>query len=354
MLLGRLWIHDIEVVPSYKGAIVTIYGDTLTIPKPIFGINFENETVTLDGFAIEKPSFERKEEEVEKNPMDFDPYSNNNVVAMMRKMCYFIGMNLGKTMKGAAVRVLTIPTATSPFGLAYKPTDDDLLEMEVRRTACTKAKAKGLLSPPEPLKSYTSTLNGNFVKDRDKQRYWGFPEPRYDLELKTMVPRFELFVDCDNKLLELNEENTNWVPTDWENYMDPDAMTTLLEDAIFNIKKEEYWEACQHALKNPYEARTNDENDEGGEAPCDDDEGSGSGDDNSGENNSNDRDHSSDDSDSERSNSEDFDSQDSGNDRGEPFSDREDEDAGAFYEDNFDDDVDYYVEDIEDDVDDVG
>ena len=50
----------------------------------------------------------------------------------------------------------------------------------------------------------------------------------------------------------------------------------------------------------------------------------------------------------ERSNNEDYDSRDSGNDRGEPLNDKEDEDAGAFYEDNFDDDVDYYDRDIED------
>ena len=136
--------------------------------------------------------------------------------------------------------------------------------------------------------------------------------------------------------------------------MDPDAMTTLLGDAIFNIEVEEYWEAHQHALKNPYEARTDDENDEGGEAPSDD-EGSDSEDDNSGDNNSDDSedsdggDNSSDDSDSEGSNSEDYDSQDSGNDSGEPLSDRKDEDAGAFYDDNFDD-VDYNNEDTEDDA----
>ena len=48
MLLGRPWIHDIEAVPSclyqkvrfpHEGAIVTIYGDTLTVPRPIFGID---------------------------------------------------------------------------------------------------------------------------------------------------------------------------------------------------------------------------------------------------------------------------------------------------------------------------
>ena len=44
ILLGRLWIHDTKAVPSslyqkvrfqYEGAIFTIYGDTLIMPKPI-------------------------------------------------------------------------------------------------------------------------------------------------------------------------------------------------------------------------------------------------------------------------------------------------------------------------------
>ena len=104
MLLGRPWIHDTEVVPSslyqkirfpHEGAIVTIYGDTL----PVYGIDFEKEPLTLDGFEIERLDFERKEEEVEKISMDFAPYSNNNVMSMMRRMNYLLGMNLGKTVK---------------------------------------------------------------------------------------------------------------------------------------------------------------------------------------------------------------------------------------------------------------
>ena len=142
--------------------------------------------------------------------MDFDPYSNNNVVEMMRKMSYFTGMNLGKTVKEAAVRVFTIPAATPPFRLGYKPLDDDLLELELelRRMDHTKAKAKGLPSSLEPLKPYTLTLNGKFVKVGDSQHYWGFPELRYDPESK-MVPGFELFLDCNYKLPKLKEENTN-------------------------------------------------------------------------------------------------------------------------------------------------
>ena len=111
MHLGRPWIHDIEVVPlslyqkvwfPHEGAIVTIYGDILTVLKPIFGIQ-SKESVTLDGFEIEKLGFEIMTEEVEKIPMDFDPYDNYNVQAMMRKMSYFPGMSLGKTMKEATI-----------------------------------------------------------------------------------------------------------------------------------------------------------------------------------------------------------------------------------------------------------
>ena len=55
-----------------------------------------------------------------------------------------------------------------------------------------------------------------------------------------MVPGFKLLFDCSNKLLELKKEDTNWVPTNWVDNMDPDAMTTLLGDAIYNIEEEEY------------------------------------------------------------------------------------------------------------------
>ena len=144
MLLGRPWIHDTKTVPSslyqnvrfpHEGAIVTIYGDTLTVPKPIFSIDSEKEPLTLDGFEIERPGLERREEEVEKIPMDFAPYSNNNMVTMMRRMNYLLGMNLGRTVKKPTIQDPMIPTATPPFGLGYKPSDDDFLEMEIRNMA---------------------------------------------------------------------------------------------------------------------------------------------------------------------------------------------------------------------------
>ena len=69
MLIGRPWIHDTESIPSslyqkvwflHEGAIVTIYGNTLTTLKPVFGINSKKKPLTLDGFEIERPGFERR------------------------------------------------------------------------------------------------------------------------------------------------------------------------------------------------------------------------------------------------------------------------------------------------------
>ena len=243
MLLGQPWIHDTKAIPSslyqkvwfpHERAIVTIYGDTFTMPKPFYGIDSKKEPLTLDGFEIEKPGFEKRGEEVEKIPVDFAPYGNNNVVAMMRRMNYLPGMNLGRAVKKPTIQDLAIPTVTPPFGQGYKPTNDDLLEMDFKRMARAKAKAKGLPCPQEPLKPYTPTLNGKFVKAGESQHYWGYLEPRFDPITKIMVPSFEILLDCNNEVLELKNKDTTWVPTDWANHMDPDAMTTLLGYHIYN------------------------------------------------------------------------------------------------------------------------
>ena len=39
---------------------MTIYGDILTVPKPIYDIDSKKESLTLDGFKIERPGFEKK------------------------------------------------------------------------------------------------------------------------------------------------------------------------------------------------------------------------------------------------------------------------------------------------------
>ncbi|KAK9993608.1 hypothetical protein SO802_023311 [Lithocarpus litseifolius] len=198
------------------------------MPKPIYGIDSEKEPLTLDGFEIERPSFEKREEEFEKMPMDFAPHGNNNM---------------------------------------------------------------------------------------------------------TMVPGFEILLDCNNRVLELKKEDITWVPTDWVDHMDLDAMTTLLGDHIYNIEEEEYWEACRHTLKSPYRLRAHNEDEEKGAAPSDDENGSEDKSDSSSDNNSSDGGNDDDDSST----------------NSEPPNDREDEDADLFYEE-YDSDVDCYDQDIEDDA----
>ena len=166
-----------------------------------------------------------------------------------------------------------------------------------------------------------------------------------------MVHGFEILLDCHNKVRELKKEDTTWIPTDWADHMDLDAMTTLLGDPICNIEEEKYWEAYQHALKNPYELRANEEGEEGGAAPSDDQDESDDKIDSSSNSSSYDSGHDDDDNiiDSDENSSRSYDSPYSGDDQGEPLNDREDEDADLFYEE-YDNDVDYYDEDTKDDV----
>ena len=215
--------------------------------------------------------------------------------------------------------------------------------------ARAKAKAKGLPCPSKPLKLYTPTLNGKFVKDGESQRYWGFPELRFDPIIKTVAPGFEILLNRNNEVPELKKEDTTWVSIDWANHMDLDTMTTLLGDHIYNIEEEEYWEACQHTLKSPYELRANDE--EGGAAPSDDEDERDDKSDSSSDSSNTDGGHGDDDSSTNSSDNSNrsYDNPYSGDDWGEPFSEREDEDADLFYEE-YDSDVDYYDQAIEDDT----
>ena len=73
--------------------------------------------------------------------------------------------------------------------------------------------------------------------------------------------------------------------------MDPDAMTTLLGYHICNIEEDEYWKACQHTLKSPYEVRANDGDEEKGTTPSDDEDGSEDTSDSSSDSSSNDSGH---------------------------------------------------------------
>ena len=104
-------------------------------------------------------------------------------------------------------------------------------------------------------------------------------------------------------------------------------------------------------MKSSYELRASDGDEKGGTAPSDDEDGREDKSDNSSDNSSSDSGHDGDDSNtnSNDNSSRSYDSSYSGDDWGEPPSDREDEGADLFYKE-YDSDVDYYDEDREDDA----
>ena len=104
-------------------------------------------------------------------------------------------------------------------------------------------------------------------------------------------------------------------------------------------------------MKSPYELRASDEDEEGGAALSDCEDGSEDKSESSSDNSNNDNGHSDDDSSTngdDNSNGS-YDSPYNGDDWGEPPNDREDEDTNLFYEEN-DSDMDYYDQDIKDDT----
>ena len=106
-------------------------------------------------------------------------------------------------------------------------------------------------------------------------------------------------------------------------------MNTFLGDHICDIEEEECQEACQHTLKSLCELRASDEDEEGGTASSDDEDESEDKSDSSSDNSNNEGGHDDDDNNtnSDDNNSRSYDSPYSGDDWGEPPSDREDEDA---------------------------
>ena len=137
-----------------------------------------------------------------------------------------------------------------------------------------------------------------------------------------MALGFKILLDWNNEVPELKKEDTNWVPTDWAYHMDPDVMTTLLGDHIYNIEEKEYWEDCQHTLKSSYELRANDEDEERGVAPSDDEDEVDDKSDSSGDNSSSDGGHGDNDrsTNSDDNSNKSYDSSYSGDNWGEPLS----------------------------------
>lgn len=224
------------------------------VAKPVHGILIEEGLLTLAGFEIEKTHMAKENETTEKFPLDFDPYSSPNVVAMMRNMNYFPRMGLGRSKRGPK-SFPKLSMAIPLFGLGYEPTDEDMLEIEVGKMA----KAKGLPYQPKSMRPYTPTWNGKFVKAGETFRYCGFLKPRYDPLTNEKVLGFELFFDCKIEEQKEEKKESHYTPEDWANHMDPGIMRTLLGDFVININKKDDGDNDIPSIWAPTTARSNKE-----------------------------------------------------------------------------------------------
>uniref|UniRef100_A0A2N9GA18 G-patch domain-containing protein n=1 Tax=Fagus sylvatica TaxID=28930 RepID=A0A2N9GA18_FAGSY len=243
MLLGRPWLHETKAISSslhqkvrfpYKGSIVTVHGDTQITPSkgPVLEIEPVDGDLVLSGFDFEEVhALVLATETPEFFPIYYDPYSNDKVVTMIRGMGYFPGMGLGRKDQGIA-EFQDYPKAIPTFGLGYKPTEEELLQKKERFLARIEAQNKGLPFDPIPMKPYTLTLNGKFVKEGEEHPYHGFPEPWKNKSANQKMPGFEIFFNNQLDIEDLMQGIEKIEVKDWAEEMDGIAMEELLDGTV--------------------------------------------------------------------------------------------------------------------------
>ena len=105
ILLGRPWLHDLKAIPSslhqkvkaiVGGVPITIDASPMKIQvvdKSLIHVDHDEQDEDLWGFQIEEVTLIDIEEQT---LLDFDPYSNILVNALMKKQGHFPGMTLGQ------------------------------------------------------------------------------------------------------------------------------------------------------------------------------------------------------------------------------------------------------------------
>ena len=110
LLLGRPWLHELKAIPSslhqkvkaiVGGVPITIDASPMriqVIDTPIVHVEHDEEDEDLWGFSLDDVLVI---EEEEKCHLDFDPYSNTSINAILKKQGHFPGMTLGLKKKMA-------------------------------------------------------------------------------------------------------------------------------------------------------------------------------------------------------------------------------------------------------------
>lgn len=125
----------------------------------------------------------------EYDPTFLDPHASQIIPIILLSQGYLPGMPLG--LREKEFSYLPLPSKSNPFGLGYKPMEDDIIR-RLSQLHLENAKAKNghkTLFPP-----YQRTLNGMFVRKGEKHPCYSFPEQLIQDGIRK--PGFEIFHDC--------------------------------------------------------------------------------------------------------------------------------------------------------------
>ena len=151
LLLGRAWLYLIGLIPStlhqkmkipWKWGIAIVLGDG-EILAPVFGLKEGRNELQMNGFEfVNMADYGLKDEKY----MDLLLYCSIEMIAMVKKMGYMLGMALGKEGRGVA-KFPNFKTQLTKEGL-------------------------GIFEGCDGIKKNFGTLNGNFVNERRLSFLW--------------------------------------------------------------------------------------------------------------------------------------------------------------------------------------
>ncbi|XP_077248053.1 uncharacterized protein LOC143887761 [Tasmannia lanceolata] len=137
LLLGRPWLHKVGVIPSTlhqklkfirNNMVVTVKGDPdLEIGQISQELIVGKDDISLTGFSLEVTAITM--EEAMNEEIFFLRSTNFKVVKMIRKQGYIPGAGLGKYHQGMTESPV-LKTFNGLFGLGYKPTKKEIIEMK--------------------------------------------------------------------------------------------------------------------------------------------------------------------------------------------------------------------------------
>ncbi|XP_077249077.1 uncharacterized protein LOC143888501 [Tasmannia lanceolata] len=221
LLLGRPWLDKVGVIPSTlhqklkfirNNRVVTVKGD------PDFEIGQisrelivgKADDISLTGFSLEVTAITM--EEATNEEIFFLSSTNSKVVKMIRKQGYMPGAGLGKYHQGMT-EFPEFRVFNGLFGLGYKPTQEEIREMQRYMLKWAECRRRGLDLPMGPL---NLIMNGHFRKEGADIPLPGF-EIFFDLELSDDEP-------VSVQIAEIESE------TDWADCMVPEFLNSLFED----------------------------------------------------------------------------------------------------------------------------